>query len=485
MGHDFKKADLVVKLNASKGKTFGELDKTGLFKKVKSGNDKGIIGKIIEQSVIGYESNPKQKPDLTVDGKDVELKSSGLKLKKSGEYRAKERLVVTNVSPAVMVGEKFKSSHFWDKVKRELLIFYVYSADKSATTEEYKHFKFKDYYFFSTSEADEADFEEDWTYIQNYYAQHPKNYTDENEVWRLRGLKYLEVVNKKKTPRIAICQRYFNGIVSQLVNKGAESIPKDNKKDTLEENIQKLFAPYIGVKRSVLAKKFGVTIPKKNAKGVNPKLARRMLKLSGKIEDTIDFTKAGIVVKTLTIKNQETATKKNQTKEGFKLGGALDFTKVSNEKWGASKLRKYLLDAKFMLVAFQMVDDDQVFVGIKFWQVPDEDLEGRIKNTWLEFQRVLKRGVQLTYKKNKSKKGYEVENDFPNASDQMTLHVRPTPRYASYEKSQDSCRLPVKAHWHNRPESKKEELGDSYMTKQAFWLNPAYMYQQVEDLVQR
>ena len=51
----------------------------------------GIAGDVIEQSVFGYQADTKQEADLLIDGRPVELKTTGLK-KSSPKSKSKHAL---------------------------------------------------------------------------------------------------------------------------------------------------------------------------------------------------------------------------------------------------------------------------------------------------------------------------------------------------------------------------------------------------------
>ncbi len=61
-------------------KLLGDIDVNNAFDKT-IGKPKvtGIAGDVIEQSVLGYPANSDQKPDIIVDGKNVEVKTTGVK----------------------------------------------------------------------------------------------------------------------------------------------------------------------------------------------------------------------------------------------------------------------------------------------------------------------------------------------------------------------------------------------------------------------
>ena len=89
-GREYTKAEIERLLTSIEGNTLGEIDIKHLFDMNASG-DKGIAGKIIEQSVLGRPVDTKQHPDIVVDGKDTEIKTTGIvKVLKKGEisYRA-------------------------------------------------------------------------------------------------------------------------------------------------------------------------------------------------------------------------------------------------------------------------------------------------------------------------------------------------------------------------------------------------------------
>ncbi|MFC6206299.1 MutH/Sau3AI family endonuclease [Levilactobacillus tongjiangensis] len=482
--HIFTSFEIKRILDACKGKKLSEIDKNGVLERAKDKTRiNGIAGDIIEESVLGYAANSDQNPDLQVDGEPVELKTTGLKhTKVKPHYAAKERLTITAVSPKNIIDEKFENSHFWGKAKSLLFVYYFYDASKPVAAIDYGNFIFQGYKFFKFSNNDKVQLQSEWEYIKQVYSQHQDDYKTEQVRSKLRGLNYLEVVAKKTNPRIALSQKYFNVIVHQFFGEKFEPILKGDSAKTFEEVVLDMFRPFIGRTRRNIAEELHVEIPKKNAKSTNPTLARKMLNLGADIENSEEFQKANIIVKTMTVKDRQ-AKKYAQTKEGFKVQHYFDFEELMDECWKKSRLRGYLFDTKFLLVIFQQVGENQVFRGAKFWQVPLTDLDGPIQSTWDQTRIALRDGVELTYKKTNDKKGFQVSNNLPEMSDGTVLHVRPDAQVSSYVDNAHSDRLPTPAHWINKPENMMDQLSDEYMTKQAFWLNPTYMYQQVRDLL--
>lgn len=487
-GHVFTREELNTILSACRGFSLGQLDKNGVFERAKVERINGIAGNVVEQSILGYPQDSEQEADLIVDGSKVELKTTGLKkTKKAPHYAAKERMTITGVSPKKIIHESFENSHFWQKAENLLFVYYLYDADNTVKAEDYANFIFQDYQFHTFSGNDRLELQLEWEKIKSVYAAHQDDYKEVQARNELRGLDYLEVVAKKTNPRIAISQKYFNVIVRKFFGENFEPIIKERQKNTntIEQTVLEMFAPYVCQSRTDLCKKFGVEIPKKNAKAVNPILARKMLNLEGDIQDTEEFQKANIAVKVLTAKKPKSKNKIKdvKTNESLKLQNYFDFSELMGEDWDDSRLRNYLFDTKFLLVVFEEVEGDQIFRGAKFWQMPISDLDGQVHETWERTRSILSSGVELTYKATNSKKGYEVSNNLPAMADNTILHVRPDAQLSSYEAHNKNARqLPTLAKWLNRPKGMEQELSDDWMTKQAFWLNANYMFTQISEL---
>lgn len=271
----------------------------------------------------------------------------------------------------------------------------------------------------------------------------------------------------------------------------------DLKEKPFEKLIIEKFNPYVGKTKKELAKQFNIEIPEKNDKASSVTLAKKMLNVKDKIEDTDEFKKAGIAVKILTINS-----KSKRSTEGFKLiipgEQSIGPENLTNQDWEDSSLREYLSSQQFLLIVFEQNTESIIFKGVKFWHINYEDLEGIIKNTWKKTQSILKDGVELEYKSldKPTPKGklYEVKNNLPGMKETKALHVRPSAKYGCYYNDPSlSMKLPTRAQWINKPkkaewiEGKKtadvpeNELTDWYMTKHMWWLNPKYMYEQVAE----
>ena len=130
------------------------------------------------------------------------------------------------------------------------------------------------------------------------------------------------------------------------------------------------------------------------------------------------------------------------------------FNELILEKWEDSTFGNYLRETRFFFIVFKFNSDDELILqGAQFWNMPNKDLK-QVKKVWKKTIDVIKTGIE-TYEKNGKK-----YNNLPNPSDNKVCHVRPHGRNA-----QDTYPLPD---------------GSEY-TKQCFWLNNTYIYDQIDE----
>ncbi|MET7018838.1 MutH/Sau3AI family endonuclease [Bacillus mycoides] len=135
--HVFIKQEILEMFDAIVDKTLGEIDKNKVFEY--KPKNKGIAGHVIEKSVLGYPLDSKPRPDIVVDGIDIEVKTTGLKLpeklrkdigdrtltaKEKKNLIPKERMSVTGVflEEADITQEEFDESHLWSKLEHLLFV---------------------------------------------------------------------------------------------------------------------------------------------------------------------------------------------------------------------------------------------------------------------------------------------------------------------------------------------------------------------------
>lgn len=105
--HSFTEGDIRRRFGAIVGHTVAEVDTAGILTASSASRNKGRIGAVIEQSVLGYPADSDRRPDIVIDGRPWEVKATGLVEGVRGGWRAKEPMSITAVAP-----EEFIPAHF-------------------------------------------------------------------------------------------------------------------------------------------------------------------------------------------------------------------------------------------------------------------------------------------------------------------------------------------------------------------------------------
>lgn len=502
-----------------------------------SPRNKGWLGNAVEKDWFGLVNNSRPEADFNYLG--VELKCAGLKFfKKENSWGAKERLVLNIFDFNEEYKRDFQNSSFLKKSNLVELMLYKYNPVNFFQFEGKEYPTYPDFLMthsilFNLKDLlddDWAIIENDWKIIMDMIIQGRAEEISEGMTQYLgavtKGSKTAnnqttQPFSDKKAHRRAFSLRptYMKEITKRIVqNELKSSITYDsyqndypelhkkiNPKQTAQEHVIKdlselkdktfeqiiinRFKPFYNLGKEVLANEFGVRINKKNDKASSRLIAQKMFNLKGDLEETDEFKKAGIAVKTVTVKSNQRkkASEKRLTTEGFKLESDVSFIKdISNLDWEDTRVYDYLSTTKFLLVVYEETPKGEIFKGAKFWYMPENDLMSTVKNTWEIIKQTLINGVELTFKYVKksasNQNGYKIENNLPSqVSGPQILHIRPSATKSDYHESKNSDRLPVPAIWKKRPEDMKDILTDNYMVKQALWLNKNYMYQQVKE----
>ncbi len=177
--HEFTRLELDRLLGPCVSKTLQEVDSADIFYAVDPERNpdfkpkiKGIIGDVVEQSILGYRPDCDQRPDLLVDGEDVELKTTGLRESKTDDgWEAKEPMSITAVSIDSIAAEVFETSNFWHKAERMLIVYYHYETTKVDLSIKYGMFHLLGYQF-HTFETDEVEtLRNDWSLVHDLIEQ--------------------------------------------------------------------------------------------------------------------------------------------------------------------------------------------------------------------------------------------------------------------------------------------------------------------------
>ena len=423
-----------------------EIDKKG---RLSSG--KGAIGTVIEESWFGYTPNSESEPDFSEAG--VELKVTPYVRGRNG-IRAKERLVCNIINYMDEYSKTFATSAFWHKCNTMLLMSYEHFSDRPKGD-----FHIDEAVLFSFPEEDLIIIERDWqTIIEKVRSGRAHEISEGDTMYLAACTKGADSSSVRQQPFSSIMakQRAYSlksSYMTQILNKyifgteECERIIKDwhlLQSTSFEDYIISKVTPYFGKTQNKLKEMFSI---ESNAKNLNEVLLAKMLGIKGKIAYTEEFQKACIIPKTIRVRKDGTI-KENMSFPTF------DFIKLSQEdEWEESEFYSYLAPTKFLFVIFQEDEKGElVFDRIKFWNIPNEDLE-EVGNVWKRTVKTIREGVELTPSTN------GVRNNLPKQSENRISHVRP----------------------HGRDGNDKLPLPDGrMMTKQCFWLNNTYIAEQIK-----
>lgn len=152
--HSFTEQDIRKRFGSIVGHTVAEVDTAGVLAASGASRNKGRIGAMIEQSVLGYPADSDRRPDILIDGQPWEVKATGLVEGARGGWRAKEPMSITAVVPEGIVAESFSTSAFWHKAERLLVVYYLYVRPGRGVAVEYAGFEFKGYDLHTWREVD-------------------------------------------------------------------------------------------------------------------------------------------------------------------------------------------------------------------------------------------------------------------------------------------------------------------------------------------
>lgn len=427
-------------------------DKYGNSDVSETKRNKGNLGQIIEERFFHYSCNNDARADFYEAG--VELKVTPYRINQNGSLSAKERLILTMIDYYQVINESFEESHFWNKSKLILLVYYLYTKeiqynldyrigysrlftppeqDVKIIRHDYETIvaKIKDGRAHELSEGDTL-----------YLGAAPKAATSKDR----RKQPYSDVPAKPRA--FAFKSSYMTYVLNNYIVPGEktyEPILKDVIVDSFEEYVVKKIDKYFDWSVNDLCLEFNVDTEKK-AKNLEAILAYRMLGIKGNHAE--EFEKANVAVKTIRIG------KNNRIKESMSFP-TFRFKELLNEEWEDSTFGNYLRETKFLFVVYKFDKENVLRLrGCQFWNMPYEDLENHVKGVWERTQEVIRSGLRIT------RHNGVYKNNLPKASEDSVCHVRPHGKNVK-----DTYELPD---------------GRQY-PKQCFWLNNTYIFEQISD----
>ncbi|RAZ69178.1 Sau3AI family type II restriction endonuclease [Planococcus maitriensis] len=450
--------ELLSRAQEAEGMSFYEIDRTGRIDNEKA---KGHLGQIIEESFFGYEVNSNAEADFAELG--IELKVTPVKELKNGQLSAKERLVLNIIDFHKEALNSFEDSSFWRKNESLLLMFYKWLPD--IPRGDYRILKSHLHRF---SESDLQVIRNDWSIIVAKIKAGQAHLISEGDTAYLSACtkganrKSIRTQPFSHEPAMqrafSLKASYMTTLIRELIT--AEHLvpiaePDELQQKSLDQLLSNRFKKYEGMAIEDIAKEADAPLNTKS-KSFLPLFVSSLLGVKGtSLEDIEEFSKANIKFKTVRLEPD------GKPKEHMSFH-TINFQEWINEEWETSLLRTMFEETKYLLVVFgyqetlrENPDRNLYFKGVHLWNMPMEEIEGRLKDFWLEGRAILEKGVLLK----KTNRG--ISNNLPGPQTNGLCHVRPRARNAG-----DRIILPD-----GQP-----------ITKQAFWIDREYIGEITKEL---
>mgnify|MGYP002621889585 CR=1 FL=1 len=389
------------------------------------GQGKGGLEHMIESLFFKYPINSDPGPDFSEAG--LELKGTGLKELKSGEYQIKERLVCDMIDYMNVVNENFETSLFYIKSRIMLLIFYLYKKGVNKLD-----LKFIYTVLWRLPEKDLLIIRHDFETIVNKIKRGEAHLLSEGDTEYLGACRKGQKGDSPRqqpfsdilAPRRAFSLKpaYMRTVLSYVKEQGTPAVSNfeietnndelvsidDLKNKTFEDIILKRFEDFIGQSYQNIASLKDVDLSKK------PKnkfaLIANAIASSEKcpnVNRSEEFLKAGLTMKTIRVSAN------GNIKEAMSFEN-IDYLEIAEcDEWYDSRLYE-LFSNRFMFVVFKEQtpkEEDFILSDVFFWTMPETDLNGA-EQYWDHI-----RDVVL---KNKIS-----DENWWKAKDRKKFHVRP------------------------------------------------------------
>lgn len=395
----------------------------------KAGN-KGSLGTLVERYYFGLPGDNKALPDFREAG--VELKTTGVKKTKAGLV-AKERVTLGNIDREEIIRERWgKDCGFLRKNRLLLFLAYLYDKGKLPIDYVFETTRLLDL-LVDLSEEDKKIIRDDWEKIAKKIRDNQWDELSEGE-----GL-YLGACTKgvnasKYTRAFSFKPKFVTSLLwPDLVHaeRIVKSLDEYGKGESFEEYVSRKFRPYVGKKFTEIAGELGVRVNPK-AKAMTANVSKAILRgiLGTKGDRFEEFEKAGVLVKTIRLK------KNGVPKEAMSFP-AFKYKELTEEDWETSTLRE-TFSRRFFFVVYQYDEKgDLRFRKAMFWAMPLADLDGPVREMWLETVKRIRFGHA---------------DRLPQSSENPVAHVRPHGRTGKdFDVTPQGEKVVKKCFWLNVP----------------------------------
>ena len=418
--------------------------------------DRGNLGNLVETYFFKHKPPNNHHPDFAEAG--LELKTTGVVERKTGEFRAKERLVLTMIDFNTLPAEEWVTSSFLHKCQKMLILFNKFDKDTPVINRKFV----MDPLLFSIGGLEDATvkvegfenipigeletLKRDWLFIRQKVMDGKAHELSEGDTFflgacrkgaggsteALRTQPYSELGAKARA--FSLKQNYVNKLIERHVNQIHESGIFESL--PFDEATHEAFRDFIGKSIDELAIQFQYFKTSKNQKGYYRSLAIKILATAGTVNSQLHD--ADIEMKTIRLKAN------GSPRESMSFP-AFDYMKIGLEDWeGSSFFEK--IERKFLFVVFQEGNDHvERLVAAEYWNMPYEDR--------LEAKRV--------WEETKRRVGIDASN-LPTSKESKVAHVRP--------KAADG-------------EDKAISPQGQMLIKKSFWLNQQYIASIMKNIV--
>lgn len=441
---------------------------------------KGGLGNLLEKYYYFYEPNNISEPDFPKIGTELKVTPYEKKSSSSNNLKAGERLVITMIPNNEEISPNFENSHLKKKISKILMIWYERKKEQLKILNKIGFVNLFDIY----DKLHEKDFEiicEDYEKIATkiregkahelsegdtrYLGACTKGATAENS---LQPQYYNKEIYAKRRA-FSLKQSYMTYLLNSYVKTGLmeyDSIfsNEDLKNNKFDDYIINKISQHIGETEKELYEKFKIN---DDANHRNRILVNKILGVN--TENSEEFEKANIVIKTIRVKNNGTP----KESMSFPKICIRDFV---NQEFEDSYEYSYFAETRFLFVVFKESEKDVYKLkGVKFWNMPIEELETIGKLEWEAYKNKFIEGINFEILSN----GKRIKNDLPKKSNHKIFHLRPHSKKSAY--------LINGKKYGNGTDSDMDSLLDvndgDKMVYQCFWLNNTYIKEIIKDIL--
>lgn len=348
---------------------------------------KGSLGEMVEDIYFGYDKNSDPNADFSIAG--VELKCTPLKKSKKDELLIKERLVCGMIDYIEEAGKDFEHSHFYEKCRLMLLLFYLHIVQTNQLDLE---FLFS--VLWKLPEKDLIIIRNDYEIIHNKIVKGLAHTLSEGDTMYLgacrKGSKGSDVTKQYNsdipapTRAFSLKMAYMRTILDYVQKSGKNAIsnfdiPKEEetvsiselKQNSFDEIILNRFRPYIGKNELQLSAELHLNLLNGN-KSKFFQIANAIAN-EGKCNNinlSEEFRKAGMMLKTIRVQAN------GRIKEAMSFEN-INYQEIyDNDVWYESRLYE-IFTSRFLFVTFKEQSQNTgnyVLDKVFFWTMPSDDL---------------------------------------------------------------------------------------------------------------